>query len=235
MAIYSYRKKVPSPTRKVIKILSIISIFTGCFILFWVLYPIVSFELYYAPKFGTLLRPIPNDVIKEAFSTELFQMLGTAADFTKASAWFPSAATTPQMASLTTYTLSIPKLNIDNVTVTVGNDDLSRSLVHFTGPLPGNVGNPVIFGHSTIVWLYNPEDYKTIFTKLPELVRGDDILVTVDKITYKYQVTDMHVTSAEDLSVLTQEYDNAYITLITCVPPGTYMKRLIVKGKLVTI
>lgn len=235
MAIYSYTKKISSPTRGLIKIISIISIFTGCFILFWVLYPIVSFELFYAPKFGTLLRPIPNDVIKKAFSTELSQVLGTTADFTKASAWFPSASTTTQVTSLSSYTLSIPKLHIDNATVSVGNDDLSRSLIHFTGPIPGNYGNPVIFGHSTIVWLYNPQDYKTIFSKLPELSRGDDILVTVDKVTYKYQVTDMRVTSAEDLSVLSQQYDDAYITLITCVPPGTYMKRLVVKGKLTAI
>jgi len=38
--------------------------------------------------------------------------------------------------------------------------------------------------------------------------------------------------SPRDLSILAQRYDDSYLTLITCVPPGTYFKRLIVRARL---
>jgi sortase A len=40
---------------------------------------------------------------------------------------------------------------------------------------PGEYGNIVIFGHSTLPQLYNPKDYKTIFTYLPSLEKKDHI------------------------------------------------------------
>ena len=38
-----------------------------------------------------------------------------------------------------------------------------------------------------------------------------------------------------DLSVLEQRYDGRYLTLVTCSPPGTYLRRLIVKARIVDI
>jgi sortase A len=35
-----------------------------------------------------------------------------------------------------------------------------------------------------------------------------------------------------DVSVLEQRYDEKTISLVTCIPPGTYLRRLIVKAKL---
>lgn len=200
----------------------------------WVIYPIVSFELYYAPKFGKILTPLASDD-KISLSTALSSMFELEAkDYTKASMWFPKAQIhTEETALLTTsYTLSIPKLNIVDAIVTINSDDLTKSLIHFTGPIPGNFGNPVIFGHSTIPWLYDPKNYKTIFSKLPELKKGDVILAFVEGVTYTYQVEDMKVVTANDVSVLNQQYIYPTITLVTCVPPGTYLKRLIVTGKL---
>lgn len=235
MALYSYVKAKNSRRKKIAQVFSIVFIFSGTAIIAWVIYPILSFELFYAPKFVKLIEPIPNDSTVQAVSNTLTQVLGTATtDYTKASVWFPKAINIKLAISTSSYTLSIPKLRIENANVIVGGEDLSKSLIHFTGPQPGDYGNPVIFGHSTIPWLYNPKDYKTIFSKLPDLEKGDKILVTSDNITYTYQVTDMKVTSADDLSVLEQNYDASYITLVTCVPPGTYLKRLVVKGKLVT-
>jgi len=39
----------------------------------------------------------------------------------------------------------------------------------------------------------------------------------------------------DKISVLEQKYDASYLTLVTCVPPGTYWKRLVVKAKLVQL
>lgn len=234
MALYSYVKKKHLLRKKIVIIVAIILIFLGISLLIGTLLPIISFEIFYAPKFNQLVQPMPDNLFKQALDSEFSQMLGTRVDYTRASAWFPKAVTIkPNITASSSYTLSIPKLGIDNVQVLVGSEDLSKSLIHFSGPLPGNYGNSIIFGHSTIPWLYNPKDYKTIFSKLPNLKNGDEIFIYVDQITYRYQIIEMKIVFPDDLSALSQTYDSPIITLVTCVPPGTYLKRLLVKGKLI--
>ena len=236
MALYSYVKITPQPLRRILSYISVAMIVAGTSIFVWAIYPILMFELYYAPKFGTLLRPIPNEIIRTSIGTELSHVLGTqTADYTNASIWFPKATGIKAAKEISSYQLSIPKLKIENATVRIGGEDLSKSLIHFTGPSPGAIGNPVIFGHSTLLWFYNPRDYKSIFSKLPDLSYNDKIYLTSDNVTYIYSVSEMKITSPNDLSVLSQDDNDAYITLITCVPPGTYLKRFIVKAKLETI
>lgn len=236
MALYSYVKKKSSFTRNIAKIFSLVCIFSGIALLSFVLYPIVAFELFYAPKFNGVVSPLPRD-IKDTVIERLPHAFGAEnIDYTKASVWFPKAVGLQRPRNTSSfYTLSIPKVGIQNANVAIGGDDLAKSLIHFTGPLPGSNGNPVILGHSTLLWFYNPKDYKSIFSRLPDLSKNDDIFVTVDSITYRYQVIDMKVVYPDDLSVLEQRNDDSYITLITCVPQGTYLKRLIVLGKLVAI
>jgi sortase A len=135
-----------------------------------------------------------------------------------------------------TYTLSIPKLKIENALVTISGDDLGDSLVHYGGTaLPGQYGNAVVFGHSTLPQFYSPTNYKTIFSLLPTLKAGDDISVTYDGVTYTYTVVELLVLDPTDLSVLEQRFDDSYLTLVTCVPPGTTWKRLNVLAKLHTL
>ena len=59
--------------------------------------------------------------------------------------------------------------------------------------------------------------------------------ITYDGVAYRYVIYEMVVTDPNDLSVLEQRFDDSYITLVTCVPPGTYWKRLNVKAKLATL
>lgn len=198
---------------------------SGILIILWVLFPIILFELYYAPKFGTILAPIAQADVKTAVA---------GVDYTKVNVWYPAAQKVINMpANIASYTLSIPTLGINNANVIVGGNDLTKSLIHFTGPLPGNLGNPVILGHSTILWFYNPANYKSIFSKLPDLEKGDEIIINSDQVQYTYKVFEMKVTSPSDLLVLSQTVDDYYLTLITCVPQGTYLRRFIVKAKIV--
>lgn len=235
MALYSYAK--PNKRKSYGKILSLLFICSGLFLLIWVIYPIILFEYVYAPKMTGMIEPVPGEFIKSTFAATL-PIFGTGSiDYTKASAWFPHASgirlnQNSDVQTAHSYTLSIPKVGIDKATVQVGSDDLSKSLVQFTGPLPPQNGNPVIFGHSTLLWFYNPHDYKTIFSKLPELTTEDDIYVTFDSITYRYKIFEMKIVHPDDVAVLEQRYDASYITLVTCVPPGTVFKRLVVRGKL---
>ncbi|MCX6791525.1 MAG: sortase [Candidatus Gottesmanbacteria bacterium] len=56
--------------------------------------------------------------------------------------------------------------------------------------------------------------------------------ISYDGISYKYIVYDLAVTDPSDLSALAQRFDDSYLTLVTCVPPGTYWQRLHVFAKL---
>jgi sortase A len=156
-------------------------------------------------------------------------------DFTNVNLWFPSISKIKFNSQLAAkdYLLSIPKLNIKEARVLVGGEDLAKSLIHYLPKtMPGELGNVVIFGHSTLPQLYQPNDYKSIFTFLPSLQKGDKIFIKFDDIVYQYEVFEMFVVDPTEVSVLNQQFDASYLTLITCVPPGTYWKRLVVKAKL---
>ena len=98
--------------------------------------------------------------------------------------------------------------------------------------LPGEYGTAVVFGHSTLPQFFSPTNYKTIFSLLPTLTIGDEIFVTYDGVQYRYIIFEMVITDPTDLSSLEQRFDDSYLTLITCVPPGTYWKRLNVRARL---
>ena len=111
-----------------------------------------------------------------------------------------------------------------------------NSLIHYPGTaMPGQLGSAVIFGHSVLPQFFNPASYKTIFSTLPTLAESDEILVSFDGVFYRYRVVQLIETSPEDMTVLEQRYNDSYLSLITCVPPGTYLKRLVVKARLISI
>ncbi len=223
MALYAYKKKKVSKKEIIINRLSRLSIIVGVLLLFWALYPVISFEVY--SKFFIKNQTKLNDTGSNKLQ-----------DLTKASLWFPSvnSQVVSQNINVKEYSLSIPKLNIEDAKVIVGGEDLKKSLIQFVPTsLPGENGNVVILGHSTLPQLYNTKDYKTIFTYLPSLKEGDQVEVKLGDQTFVYKVYEMIVVKPDKVSVLNQKFDGSYLTLITCVPPGTYWNRLIVKAKLV--
>jgi len=227
MVAYVYLKKPPRGKMQARAFLfSSLFLGGGIILLGLVVWPILTFELLLTPRLTTnIVSPIPQE-----------EVLGTQIDLTQASNWFPA---TPQRAApskITSYTLSIPKLGISDAVVIISAEDLSKSLVQWGGTaLPGEFGNTVIFGHSVLPTFFNPKNYTTIFSTLPTLKEKDEIFVYFDGITYTYQVFEMKAVDPSDISPLEQKYDNSYISLITCVPPGTYWKRLVVKARLIKI
>lgn len=151
-----------------------------------------------------------------------------------ASDWFPGYANKlANPSKIKEYTMSIPKLGIKDAKVLYGTNDLTKSLINFQGTsVPGEYGNAVIFGHSVLPEFYDPTNYHTIFATLPDLKVKDEIFVNVDGIKYKYVIYDFKTVDPTDISVLEQKYDDYYMSLITCVPPGLKWKRLVVKAKL---
>ncbi|MFC1615984.1 sortase [Patescibacteria group bacterium] len=108
---------------------------------------------------------------------------------------------------------------------------LQDGVVHYPGTsLPGQNGNVVITGHSS----YFPWDagrFKDVFALLHDVVVGDKILVYHEQKKYIYEISEIKVVLPQDIKVLQQTEDDQ-ITLITCTPVGTNLKRLIVVGKL---
>lgn len=242
MALYTYRKENKSPKRKAINYFSYVFLVIGSLLLFWSFYPIFAFEIYSRLFIQNRVQtPVPISNIVSSLE-QANSVLGSfnvfsnnLRDFTKVNLWFPSATQTSEKKSfdIKEYSLSIPKLNIKDAQVIINGEDLAKSLVHYLPKsLPGEYGNVVIFGHSTLPQLYNPKDYKSIFTYLPSLEKNDKVLVKVRGIVYEYEIYDMFVINPDQVSVLEPRNEAAYITLVTCVPPGTYWKRLVVRAKL---
>lgn len=245
MALYSYVKEQYSQKRKIIQYSSYASLTLGCLLLFWSFYPVISFEIYSRIFISQQLNsPVPRSQIASSLE-QASSVLGSyntysnnLRDITQVSLWFPTKPQTdkPININVKEYTLSIPKLNIKDARVLVGGEDLKKSLVHYLPEsLPGEYGNVAIFGHSTLPQLYDPKNYTTIFTYLPSLEKGDRILVKLGEEEYEYETYDIFVVNPDEVSVLEQSNDASYLTLITCVPPGTYWKRLVVRAKLAKV
>lgn len=227
--------------------LSLVLITLGVATFTTVAFPLISYQLTYAPGFqkNSLISPLSpaaiatNDLVTSpvkkamAASTPTFvdEVVNTSFDYTDASNWFVGVTRPKEASVYAVYTLSIPKLGIDHAVVRSDHTDLKQSLIQYAGTaLPGNLGNTVIFGHSVLPQFFNPRNYLTIFSTLHTLRPGDTMEITADGATYTYKISEMYEAAPDDLSPLAQIYNGHYLTLITCTPPGTYLRRLIIKA-----
>lgn len=113
---------------------------------------------------------------------------------------------------------------------------LSQGVAHAAGTtFPGEPGNIYLFSHSTDA-SWNIVRFNAVFYLLRELERGDRIIVFYQDRRYDYIVFDKQVVEPNDVSFLTNKYDeDSVLTLQTCDPPGTLFKRLIVRAKLAKV
>ncbi len=238
MALYVYTKRKITKKKKIFVLFSYITLTLGSLLLFWAFYPIISFEFYtrFLSKNKYFSPIVKSTIIRSPllFGENKKVLSSNLRDFTQANLWFPTVDKSKEKhLSIKEYTLSIPKLNIKNAKVVVGGKDLSKSLVHYLPhSLPGEEGNVAIFGHSTLPQLYNSKDYKTIFTYLPSLNKGDFIYIDINGIEYEYKVYEIFIVKPEDTEILDDIKGGSFLTLVTCVPPGTFWKRLVVRAKL---
>lgn len=135
--------------------------------------------------------------------------------------------------------LIIPKINVD-APVVYGlesiaegpvQEALDHGVVHYPIPgansVPGQVGNTAILGHSSND-VFNTGAYKFIFVQLDQLNEGDTFYAHYEGTRYTYSVTGKEVIEPTEVNKLVLDTDKPMMTLITCTPPGTALKRLIV-------
>jgi len=247
MALYSYQKAEPKIQSREgnnflkkgkgkKKYLSLVFTILGLVLVGNAVIPLLSYQIRYSSSFnGKMLSPIVHQR-----SNNLGAIAASAKednkDFTVVSSWFEEPVHLEHQVrnNITDYRLSIPELGIDNAWVNIGGENLKEKLIHYPDTaLPGQMGNAVVFGHSVLPQFFNPKNYLTIFSTLHTLDSGDEIILDYDGIKYRYLVEKLFEVPPTDVSVLEQRYDSRYLTLITCSPPGTYLRRLIVRARLV--
>jgi len=242
MSNYRYVKKNSSFKKVHKKLIGFISILIGLLMLLYFFFPIISYQFFLSPYTlaqGKIEVPIPKHLVFNGNSiSSLFsqRISSLTSDYSDARNWYPQVEGSVNKIDLEEYKLSIPKLKIKEASVSTIDYDLSKHLVQYFGTsVPPKNGSAVIYGHSSLPQLFDPSNYKTIFATLHTLKLGDEIVLNLQGIIYTYKVISINVTSPEDTSIFTQQYDNSYIVLVTCTPPGTTWKRLIIKASLASL
>lgn len=214
MVKYCYKKKGRNNLKKNLRILSMILIGTGLIATAYIFLPLALWYIHFQPviEAQNFVNPIPkSEMIDLSIAKNL-----------------PDK----KIADVSRYLISIPRLNIENAVVSTIDTDTTKHLVSYgKANIPGNAGNSLIFGHATLPQFFNSKNYKTIFANIYKLKNGDKIYATIGNSIYQYGVFKRIIIKPSDLSLLEQDYGSSYITLVTCTPPGTLWKRLIVKAK----
>lgn len=198
----------------------------GVFLLMQVVLPLVSFKVW---EFG---QQSSNELlISPSLSGK--QVLGVSIQNKDNFSKIVSNLKRETEANYSQFSISIPKLKIDHSQVLVDSNDLSKSLAHLPGSaLPGERGNVFISGHSALSKFFNSQ--KAEFGNLTDLKPGDEIIIEAIGVKFKYKVEQLKVVSPNDLSVINPpDTQGRYISLMTCVPPGLNLKRLVVLGKMI--
>jgi LPXTG-site transpeptidase (sortase) family protein len=110
---------------------------------------------------------------------------------------------------------------------------LHKGVAHAKGTaLPGQMGNTFIFAHSTDAF-YNVGRYNAVFYLIGKLTAGDEVYIYYNNQKFVYTVFDKKVVPANAYQYLgILKKNTSTLTLQTCYPPGTTLKRLVVMAEL---
>lgn len=138
------------------------------------------------------------------------------------------------------FGLVIPKLGI-NVSVIPNVDPknskeyqkaLTKGVAHAKGTsTPDNLGNTFLFAHSSDTF-FNVNMYNAIFYLLNKMETNDTFYIAYKNTLYKYLVVEKKVILPNETNYYTSPLPNFEKTaiLMTCWPPATTLKRLVVVG-----
>jgi sortase A len=124
--------------------------------------------------------------------------------------------------------------NVDPYNSRVYQQALTKGVAHAKGSVfPGRVGNMFLFSHSSVNF-YEAMRFNSVFYLLNKLQSGDQIDIYFETKKFTYTVFESKLVNPNDVSYLMEKTNDSLLTLMTCWPPGTTFKRLIVRAKLLT-
>jgi sortase A len=137
------------------------------------------------------------------------------------------------------FSIIIPKININSKVIK--NVDpknsaeyqkaLTKGVAHAkSSALPGFPGNVFIFAHSATNWV-QANQYNAVFYLTNKLDVGDQVYLYYDNSKYTYSVTEKRIVDSTDTAYLNNDQSKRILTLMTCWPPGTTLKRLVIIAK----
>jgi sortase A len=134
------------------------------------------------------------------------------------------------------FSIVVPKIganakiiaNVDAAEEEVYLNALNKGVAHTLGTaFPGEGGHVFLFAHSTD-YFWNVGSYNAIFYLLNKLEIKDEINIYYKGQRYVYQVIGKQVVDPSKVEYLTRKTNKEFLTLQTCWPPGTTLKRLLV-------
>lgn len=134
------------------------------------------------------------------------------------------------------FSIVIPKIganakilsNIDASDEKVYLNALNKGVAHALGTkFPGESGHIFLFAHSTD-YFWNVGTYNAVFYLLNKLVKGDEVDLFFNGQRYVYKVINSAIVDPAQVEYLTRKSNKEFLTLQTCWPPGTTLKRLLV-------
>jgi LPXTG-site transpeptidase (sortase) family protein len=134
------------------------------------------------------------------------------------------------------FSIIIPKINAN--TKVIKNVDpfdskiyqraLTQGVAHAKDTsTPDKAGNTFIFAHSAGNW-YQANQFNAVFYLLNKLETGDEIIVYYQSKKYIYSVDEIKFVKPDETNYLSNQLNTNKLTLMTCWPPGTTLKRLVV-------
>ncbi len=145
-----------------------------------------------------------------------------------------SNVTKVKVPSMQNNTLRIDAINlVAPITWRIANQSdsvsagLQNGLIQIDGTaLPGEIGNVFITGHSSN-YAWAKGDYNSVFSLLDKLVSGDSVALRYQDKNFVYVVKEKKVVASDEISVMNPT-KQPVLTLMTCWPIGTSLKRLVV-------
>lgn len=134
------------------------------------------------------------------------------------------------------FSIVIPKIGANaRITASVDAADekvylnaLKKGVAQAAGTaFPGEGGHIFLFAHSTD-YFWNVGSYNAVFYLIYKLERGDEINIFFQGRRYVYKMVDKKIVDSNQVEYLTRKTNKEFLTLQTCWPPGTTLKRLLV-------
>ncbi len=135
-----------------------------------------------------------------------------------------------------TFSVVIPKIganarilpNIDASQRETYLDALEQGVAHTLGTaFPGEDGHIFLFAHSTD-YFWNVGTYNAVFYLLYKLEKGDEIDLFYKGQRFVYHVVGTQIVDPSQVEFIRRKTNKEFLTLQTCWPAGTTLKRLLV-------